>query len=289
MHKVRYNSTCTLYPPFPFVPYLTIFMFVCFSVRSVAWNERKRYLCVVNHIVPMKKAIYITLGVIALLFAILVGVSFYMLNYSLSPADDRDDMEKEFACLYDSVPDMKPWIDSLRQNGLLLDIYEVMPTGEKAHAMFVRGDSAKGRTAIVLHGYTDTCVKFSYLGRMYHRDLGYNILLPDLHAHGLSEGDAIQMGWKDRLDVMHWIDVAEELFRDSVCDSRIVVHGVSMGAATTMCVSGEELPDYVRCFVEDCGYTSVWDQFAKELDEQFGLPTFPLMNATSILCNIRYV
>lgn len=30
-------------------------------------------------------------------------------------------------------------------------------------------------------------------------------------------------------------------------------------------VSGEPQPGYVKCFVEDCGYTNVWDQFSKEL------------------------
>ena len=44
-----------------------------------------------------------------------------------------------------------------------------------------------------------------------------------------------------------------------------------------MMVSGEKLPAYVDCFVEDCGYTSVWDQFKKELKEQFHLPAFPLL------------
>ena len=41
-------------------------------------------------------------------------------------------------------------------------------------------------------------------------------------------------------------------------------------------------------FVEDCGYTSVWDEFAGQLEEQFGLPTFPLMYSTSLLCKLRY-
>ncbi len=60
---------------------------------------------------------------------------------------------------------------------------------------------------------------------------------------------------------MQWIDIAPALFGDSL---QAVVHGISMGAATTMMLSGEKLPAYIRCFVEDCGYTSVWDQFQKE-------------------------
>ncbi|MCF0218875.1 MAG: alpha/beta hydrolase [Muribaculaceae bacterium] len=235
-----------------------------------------------------KKVLYISVGVVGLLLAALVCVTFYMVNYSLAPDPERGNTALAYEKLYERVPDMKPWVDSLQQRGLWRDTFVVMPSGERAHALYLRGDSAKGRTAIVVHGYKDTSLKFAYLGRMYQRDLGYNILMPDLHAHGQSEGDAIQMGWKDREDVMRWIDVAEELFRDSVGESRIVVHGVSMGAATTMNVSGEQLPDYVRCFVEDCGYTSVWDEFSKQLDDQFGLPTFPLLNSASLLTKLRY-
>lgn len=107
------------------------------------------------------------------------------------------------------------------------------------------------------------------IGYMYNKELGFNILLPDLRDTGLSGGDAIQMGWLDRKDVIQWMDTANEIYGDS---TRMVVHGISMGAATTMMVSGEPQPGYVKCFVEDCGYTNVWDQFSKELKAQFGLP-----------------
>ena len=124
-------------------------------------------------------------------------------------------------------------------------------------------------------------MKFFWLARIYEHELGYNVVMPELHACGESEGGAIQMGWKDRLDVMHWLKIFQA--------DTMVVHGVSMGAATTMMLSGERMPDGIRDlrFVEDCGYTCVWDEFAGQLDEQFGLPEFPLMYATSLLCKLR--
>lgn len=68
----------------------------------------------------------------------------------------------------------------------------------------------------------------------------------------------------------------------------MVVHGVSMGAATTMMLSGDDLPPYYRAFVEDCGYSSVWDQFAHNLKDSFHLPTFPVLNSASIVRKNRY-
>jgi fermentation-respiration switch protein FrsA (DUF1100 family) len=57
-----------------------------------------------------------------------------------------------------------------------------------------------------------------------------------------------------------------------------------------MMLSGEQMPEGIKDlrFVEDCGYTSVWDEFAEQLKEQFGLPQFPLMYTTSLLCKLRY-
>ena len=118
--------------------------------------------------------------------------------------------------------------------------------------------------------------------------MGYNLLLPDLYAHGKSEGDHIRMGWLDRLDVMKWMDIANDKFRGDSAATQMVVHGISMGAATTMCISGEKLQSYVKCFVEDCGYTSVHDEFAHELKDMFGLPSFPLLNVASTLCKWKY-
>ena len=85
------------------------------------------------------------------------------------------------------------------------------------------------------------------------------------------------MGWLDRMDVLKWIDTIVEIDPEA----EIILHGVSMGGATVMMTSGEALPDNVKGIVEDCGYTSVWDIFADELDYLFGLPTFPLLNTAT--------
>ena len=45
---------------------------------------------------------------------------------------------------------------------------------------------------------------------------------------------------------------------------------------------------YKVLIVEDCGYTSVWDEFSAQLKDQFGLPAFPLMNTTSALCHAQH-
>lgn len=234
-------------------------------------------------------ALYVLLGVLALIVMVLGFACRYMLDFSLKSDLNRKDLDSTVNVLYSRFPDMKPWLDSVKTTGTLRDTFVVMPSGEHHHAYYLRTANACGRTAVMVHGYKDAAVKFFYFMRMYNRDLGYNVLMPDLHGHGLSEGDDIQMGWKDADDLLFWTSVAEQLFRCEDHPSRVIVHGVSMGAATTMVLSGmDNVPEYVRGYIEDCGYTSVWDEFSLMLKEMFGLPSFPLMHCTSALCRMKY-
>ena len=215
--------------------------------------------------------------VLMLLLMMTIGGSYYMLSYSLSPDPERQDTAQCYKELFSDYPDLRPWVDSLRCLDALRDTMVTMPTGERHHALVI--PSAGRKTAVVVHGWRDCSIDFLFLARIYEQ-AGYRVVLPDLHAHGLSEGDMIQMGWLDSRDIVHWMTIFQT--------DTMVVHGVSMGAATTMMTSAKALPKGVRDirFVEDCGYTCVWDEFAGQLKNQFGLPEFPLMYSTCKLCRL---
>ncbi len=233
----------------------------------------------------MKKLILILSLLVGVFIVATVGASFYMLDFSLSPNPERMDTAKHYRELTEKYPEVTPWLDSLKDHHALRDTFIVMPTGERHHAYFVRRDSCQ-RVAVVVHGWRDTAIKFFYIARIYHELLGYNVLLPELHAHGMSEGETIGMGWNERKDLLHWIAQAGEWFHAT----DFVIHGSSMGAATTMNASGETMPDCVENirFIEDSGYTSVWDEFSFQLKEMFSLPAFPLLYTTSLLCKLKY-
>lgn len=236
-----------------------------------------------------KKRKYLYIGV-SLTFILLIGItlggSWYLLDYALKPGD-RSRNEALAWHETDSIyPGMIAWRDSLENKSALKDTTILASDGAKLHAWYVKAPSATSRTALLVHGYTDCGIRILPLGRMYLNDLKMNILVPDLRNAGRSDGDHFQMGWLDRLDVKEWTKIAPKLFSDSV---KIVVHGVSMGAATTMMLSGDaDVPTNVKLYIEDCGYTSVYDEYKRELKGRFGLPAFPLMPTASALCQLRY-
>lgn len=230
-------------------------------------------------------------GIILWLFALtllsltlLVGTCLYFLSYALDRESDEYSPERELIVMQQRHPHAALWLDSLQRSGALRDTMIVNERGLRLHAWYVAGKQGSTRTAVLLHGYKSNPIHMLHIGFLYHQVLGYNILLPDQEAHAQSEGKTIGMGWPDRLNALQWARVAHDRF---LCDT-LVVHGISMGAATVMNLSGEPTPDYVRAFVEDCGYTSVWDEFEGELRARFGLPAFPLLPLASWLCGLRH-
>lgn len=228
------------------------------------------------------------LALLLLAVTVLAGGSFYMLDFALLPGEMHGrDVQGSYNTILEENPELRPWLDSLMQHRALRDTTVLMRPGERHHALYARAPKPTGRVAVLVHGYKDSAVGMLHIAHIYAL-MGYNVLLPDLHAHGRSEGKAVEMGWNERHDVLRWLAVANSLFADSTGTTRQVVHGISMGAATVMDVSGEAVPPYVKCYVEDCGYTSVWDEFSHQLHDMFGLPEFPLLYTTSALCKARY-
>ena len=130
------------------------------------------------------------------------------------------------------------------------------------------------RWAICVHGYRGKPERMHPYGQAYAKR-GYSVLLPALRGHGASEGTYIGMGWPDRLDIVCWIKWI--LRKDP--EAEIVLHGVSMGAATVLLAAGENLPPNVRAVVEDCGYTTAMKELSYVAEHQIS----PLLVPARIL------
>lgn len=231
-----------------------------------------------------KKLFGIFLGVITVIILISLGfIGNYFYNLALNPNTPKDIVfgtPEEAAATSGQVLDVD--ISWLLNESNYTDEYITSSDDLKLHSYQVKNQTPSNKWVITVHGYTSEGINMSSYAKKYY-DNGYNVLIPDLRAHGLSEGDYIGMGWDDRLDIISWINYI--LNEDP--NAEIVLHGISMGSATVLMTSGEEIPSNVKVIVADCGYTSVWDEFAYQLDDLFSLPEFPILNVSSIVAKIR--
>lgn len=231
-----------------------------------------------------KRLFGIFLGIISTIIIISLGfVGNYFYNLALNPNTPKDIVfgtPEEAAATSGQVLDVD--ISWLLNDSNYTDEYITSQDGLKLHSYQVKNQSSSNKWVITVHGYTSEGINMSSYAKKYY-DNGYNILIPDLRSHGLSEGNYIGMGWDDRLDIISWINY----ILDENPNAEIVLHGISMGAATVLMTSGEEIPSNVKAIIADCGYTSVWDEFAYQLDDLFSLPEFPILNVSSIVAKIR--
>lgn len=109
---------------------------------------------------------------------------------------------------------------------------------------------------ICFHGYRSRSFTDFAGGSEMSFEMGHNLLLVDQRAHGRSEGRTISFGIKERWDVLSWVDYATERFG---ADTRILLYGVSMGAATVLMASGLDLPGNVKGIIADCPYSVPMD------------------------------
>lgn len=145
---------------------------------------------------------------------------------------------------------------------------------DKLNAKVYVTDKKSKKWVVLVHGNNMNGKQmYDAVGEMYASQ-GYNVLAPDLRGFGDSDGNCA-MGYLESLDIYDWIKYLNSNPSDfgvsSVPDT-IIVHGVSLGGATTLLLATN--PDianasgtgvysknltqlHVKGFVDDCGYTSI--------------------------------
>jgi len=122
----------------------------------------------------------------------------------------------------------------------------------------------------------------SYTLNFYKRD--FNVIAPDCRGHGKSEGKYAGMGWHDRLDVIKFIEKIIEMDRES----EIILFGISMGGASVLSASGENLPQNVKCIISDCSFSDVYKiakSKVKSVSPLFVFTVLPIANLASRIKN----
>ncbi len=147
--------------------------------------------------------------------------------------------------------------------------------GHKLQGYLMRPEKPSDVYVFGSHGYrSDGKSEWCYFAKFYLEEMGYNLFFVDHQSHGESEGEYIGFASHEHKDCLKWLSYINDTFGS---DIKIILHGISMGSATVMLMTGNEaLPENVKFTVADCGYTSAMDEFDYKIDT-LKLPFRPII------------
>lgn len=238
------------------------------------------------------KKIIISITILIILIAgISYGIGNYFVNYAIARSGNGGDRQvKDEVTLSQESEDViqknrkeatekaEEWSNSIEQKNVEITAKD----GIKLKGTEYIVNTENNKWAIVLHGYRSSPKSVLTIGEHFSKE-GYNVLIPNMRGCGESEGKYIGMGWLDKDDLQVWIKLIVEQNENS----EIILHGSSMGSATVLMASGDNLPSNVKAIIADSGYTSVWDIFASEAKKRFNIPKFPVLNMFQVVAQIR--
>lgn len=213
----------------------------------------------------------IFLAIAAILAAITLAISYYCYRVAFwaapRKASDPERVEIPEGDIYEVYrSDMERWGMTVRN--LPHEDVEI----QSFDGLTLRGkyfEYAPGAPVeLLLHGYRGSAQRDMSGGVLRCRKLGRSALLVDHRAHGRSDGKVISFGVNEHKDCLRWVDFLIEKLGP---EAKIILTGISMGAATAMICAGTDLPKNVVGVLADCGYSSAREIMQKVIKEM-GLP-----------------
>lgn len=217
--------------------------------------------------------LFVWLGIIAIILILAVLIGAYVVYRMAFARNDKvigapDEMP--------DTPFYTPYEGMLKKNieaFLKIPSEEVYTTsfdGLKLHGKFYAGNEEKP-VLIFFHGYRANATRDGSGIHSIGTVKGINILVATQRSHMESEGKAITFGIRESYDCLSWIDYVKERFGE---DKKVILWGISMGAATVMTAAGRDLPENVLGIGADCGYSSAKD-ILKSVIKGMKLPVEP--------------
>ena len=199
--------------------------------------------------------LYVWIGIILLILILAVLIGAFVVYRMAFARNDKiigtpvDFPDTEFYTPYaeEMTKNIKIFLDIPYE-----DVYITSQDGLKLHGKFYEGQKDKP-VIIFFHGYRANATRDGSGIHTLGTVKGLNILVITQRAHNESEGKTITFGIKESLDCLSWIDYVKERFGQ---EKKVILWGISMGAATVLTAAGRGLPDNVLGIGADCGYSS---------------------------------
>lgn len=130
--------------------------------------------------------------------------------------------------------------------------------------LYKKQTSKPKAVVVAVHGFHSTGLRdMGRFADMYLRN-GFDFLIISQRSHFDSEGEYLTFGVKESQDVLDWVNIVRKIYTPEI---PIILHGVSMGAATVLITSGiyenrlegNSKPN-IACCIADSPYTDILSQ-----------------------------
>ncbi len=149
------------------------------------------------------------------------------------------------------------------------EVYVTAFDGTRLHGRYFECYSG-APVELMMHGYRGGADRDLCGGVQRALAIGHSALVVDQRGAGKSGGKVITFGVNERRDCETWVKFMIGHLGEDV---RIILTGISMGAATVLMASGYDQPKNVIGVLADCGYSSAEEIIKKVIAVDMKLPT----------------
>ena len=135
------------------------------------------------------------------------------------------------------------------------------------------------RAVVIIAGRTEACYYGYYFAEPY-RQLGWNVLVIDNRAHGLSDGRVSSFGMREYSDIINW----GRFLHDEKLNEKIILHGICIGAsAAIFAITDKSCPDYISALTVDGMFVTFYESFINHMIDQKRKPVQPVAFEVGLL------
>lgn len=125
-------------------------------------------------------------------------------------------------------------------------------------------DLGYDRAVMILSGRTESR-RYGYFFSAPYEGAGYNVLVVDPRAHGMSGGEFNTVGFEESRDALAWA----RFLHDELGVSSVLYHGICIGAAgAILAATSEDCPDYVCGVVAEGMFPNFGESMKNHLIER---------------------
>lgn len=145
------------------------------------------------------------------------------------------------------------------------DLFIISRDNVRLHGTLIRADDESKLCVMLIHGIGDrSIIQAEKIAKFYH-DRNVHLLLTDQRGYGLSKGEYTTYGALEAKDHMAWLNIIREELGEDV---KIILHGLSMGAATALIMCKYELPRNVKAVVSDSSFSTANGMLKRTFDRK---------------------